>query len=73
MKPTGKCSLIRATACIQAIVAFLIAGTCYAGALIAAPSQVDLGVIDEGKSATATFVIENTGPSEIVIQGVKTN
>jgi hypothetical protein len=57
-----------------AIVALLIATASYAGAQITAnPSEVDLGFINEGTPATASFTIENTGTSEVVIQGVKTN
>jgi hypothetical protein len=60
--------------CLPAIIILLIAGACYAGMdLTASPSQVDLGLIDEGTPATASFTIENTGTSEVVIQGVKTN
>ena len=68
-------SFIRITLfCLPAMIALLIAGACYAGVhLTASPSHVDLGLIDEGTPATAAFTIENTGTSEVVIQGVKTN
>jgi hypothetical protein len=68
-------SFVRSTFfCLPAIIALLIVTACYAGAQITAnPTEVDLGLIDEGAQATASFTIENTGTSEVVIQGVKTN
>lgn len=75
MNRNGNFSFIRSTLfCLPAMIALLIAGACYAVVhLTASPSHVDLGLIDEGTPAAATFTIENTGTSEVVIQGVKTN
>ncbi|HEY3277109.1 MAG TPA: hypothetical protein VGJ94_10850 [Syntrophorhabdaceae bacterium] len=61
--------------CLSAIIAFLAFTTgLYAGTgLTLTPARVDLGLIDEGVPATAVFVVENKGPSGVVVQGVKTN
>ncbi len=60
--------------CLPAIIALLICAVSYAGTgLTVSPAQTNLGTIDEGKPAAATFIVENTGTSEVVIQGVKTN
>ena len=57
-----------------AMIGLFVATVSYAGTgLTATPSQVNLGLIDEGAPAEAVFVIENKGASEVVIQGVKTN
>jgi hypothetical protein len=60
--------------CLSAIIALLAATACYAGAGITAdPLEVDLGLINEGTPAAATFTIRNTGTAEVVIEGVRTN